>query len=519
MEEQISSIVEALKINAEKTPDKLCVGDKKNQVTYKEFWNMVKKAAVYLQEKGVQKGDMVVIRGAQKVEFLLGVFGVQLAGGAVCPLEKAIKDDRIMEIMNFVDSNIYLAEKPVKNTTVNNISLKEMFKVVQNNEAVTPNENTDNSENVVLNESSDSSEAVSSKEFSLPASDDLSEILFTTGTTGKSKGIEVTFGCNVAIAQNVIDSVGMEKDEIELITTPINHSLAIRRSYGAIYNGSSIVLTDGIKFVEDFFKLLDRYKITAITFVPAILEQVLKFAKDRFATYDNQFHYIQLGSAPLSEKAKETLKEMFPNTKLFNIYGATESGCTVSLEFSKYGDKKGSIGKPNVNAEIIFVDDNRNIVKASAQNPGNLAFKGAMNMPGYLKEPEITKEVMDDEGTLYTNDLGYMGEDGFVYLLGRKGDVINMGGIKIAPSEIEEVVAQNEMIKECACIPIPDEITGEAPKLFIVINEGFEYDEKSLHRFMLEKLEAIRVPKVVQVIDALPRTFNGKVIKRMLKEM
>ena len=204
---------------------------------------------------------MVVIRGAQKVEFLLGVFGVQLAGGAVCPLEKAIKDDRIMEIMNFVDSNIYLAEKPVKNTTVNNISLKEMFKVVQNNEAVTPNENTDNSEKVVLNESSDSNEAVNSKEFSLPASDDLSEILFTTGTTGKSKGIEVTFGCNVAIAQNVIDSVGMEKDEIELITTPINHSLAIRRSYGAIYNGSSIVLTDGIKFVEDFFKLLDRYKL------------------------------------------------------------------------------------------------------------------------------------------------------------------------------------------------------------------------------------------------------------------
>ena len=142
-----------------------------------------------------------------------------------------------------------------------------------------------------------------------------------------------------------------------------------------------------------------------------------------------------------------------------------------------------------------------------------------MNMPGYLKEPEITKEVLDDEGTLYTNDLGYMGEDGFVYLLGRKGDVINMGGIKIAPSEIEEVVAQNEMIKECACIPIPDEITGEAPKLFIVINEGYEYDEKALHKFMTDKLEAIRVPKVVQVIDELPRTFNGKVIKRKLKDM
>ena len=519
MEEQISSIVEALKINAEKTPDKLCVGDKKNQVTYKEFWNMVKKAAVYLQEKGVQKGDMVVIRGAQKVEFLLGVFGVQLAGGAVCPLEKAIKDDRIMEIMNFVDSNIYLAEKPVKNTTVNNISLKEMFKVVQNNEAVTPNENTDNSENVVLNESSDSSEAVNSKEFSLPASDDLSEILFTTGTTGKSKGIEVTFGCNVAIAQNVIDSVGMEKDEVELITTPINHSLAIRRSYGAIYNGSSIVLTDGIKFVEDFFKLLDRYKITAITFVPAILEQVLKFAKDRFATYDNQFHYIQLGSAPLSETNKEILTKMFPTTRLYNTYGATESGCTVILEFSKYGHKKKCIGRTTVNTEILFVDDKRNIVEASLEKPGILAFKGKMNMRSYYKEPEITKEVMDENGVVYTNDLGYLGEDGLVYLLGRQGDVINMGGIKIAPTEIEEVAMKHEMIKDCACIPIKDEITGEAPKLFVTLNEGYQLDQKELSKYLLSKLESLKVPKTFEVIDEIPRTFNGKIIRKQLKAL
>lgn len=507
MEEQISSIVEALKINAEKTPDKLCVGDKKNQVTYKEFWNMVKKAAVYLQEKGVQKGDMVVIRGAQKVEFLLGVFGVQLAGGAVCPLEKAIKDDRIMEIMNFVDSNIYLAEKPVKNTTVNNISLKEMFKVVPNNEAVTPNENTDNSE------------AVNSKEFSLPASDDLSEILFTTGTTGKSKGIEVTFGCNVAIAQNVIDSVGMEKDEIELITTPINHSLAIRRSYGAIYNGSSIVLTDGIKFVEDFFKLLDRYKITAITFVPAILEQVLKFAKDRFATYDNQFHYIQLGSAPLSETNKEILTKMFPTTRLYNTYGATESGCTVILEFSKYGHKKKCIGRTTVNTEILFVDDKRNIVEASLEKPGILAFKGKMNMRSYYKEPEITKEVMDENGVVYTNDLGYLGEDGLVYLLGRQGDVINMGGIKIAPTEIEEVAMKHEMIKDCACIPIKDEITGEAPKLFVTLNEGYQLDQKELSKYLLSKLESLKVPKTFEVIDEIPRTFNGKIIRKQLKAL
>mgnify|MGYP004440074485 FL=1 len=309
----------------------------------------------------------------------------------------------------------------------------------------------------------------------------------------------------------------MEKDEIELITTPINHSLAIRRSYGAIYNGSSIVLTDGI--VEDFFKLLDRYKITAITFVPAILEQVLKFAKDRFATYDNQFHYIQLGSAPLSETNKEILTKMFPTTRLYNTYGATESGCTVILEFSKYGHKKKCIGRTTVNTEILFVDDRRNIVEASLEKPGILAFKGKMNMRSYYKEPEITKEVMDEKGVVYTNDLGYLGEDGLVYLLGRQGDVINMGGIKIAPTEIEEVAMKHEMIKDCACIPIKDEITGEAPKLFVTLNEGYQLDQKELSKYLLSKLESLKVPKTFEVIDEIPRTFNGKIIRKQLKAL
>lgn len=494
MNKSVVSIIEALKINSEKTPDKLCVGDKRNRVTYIQFWNMVEKAATLLSEKGVEKGDIVVIRGAQKVEFLLGVFAVQLLGGAVCPLEKAIKDDRILEIMELVDAHIYLADKPVKHERVNNISLKELFKTVQDEE-----------------------NQIKPFSFAFPKKGDLSEILFTTGTTGKSKGIEVTCDCNVVIAQNVMDSVQMEKDEVELITTPINHSLAIRRAYGAIYNGSSVVLTDGIKFVEDFFRLLDTYKITAITFVPAILEQVLKFAKDRFAAYDEQFHYIQLGSAPLSENNKEILGKMFPTTRLYNTYGATESGCTVILEFSKYGEKQKCIGRTTVNTEILFVDENRNVVDASLEKPGILAFKGGMNMKGYYKEPEITAEVMDEQGIVYTNDLGYLGADGLVYLLGRQGEVINMGGIKIAPTEIEEVVLKHEMIKDCACIPIPDEITGEAPKLFVVLNEGYEFQQKELSKYMLSKLESLKVPKVFEVIDEIPRTFNGKIIRKQLK--
>lgn len=490
---EIGSIVEALKVNAEKMPDRVCVGDKKKSATYKEFWIMVQKAATYLKGCGVKRGDIVVFRGVQKVEFLTGVFGLHLAGAAMCPLEKAIRDDRIIEIMDFIETDKYLAEKPVNNSKVQNISLKELFSY-----AISKESKID--------------------EFNMPDKNDLSEILFTTGTTGKSKGIEITFGINIAIAQNVVDSVSMGDDEVELLTSPINHSLAIRRFYAAIYNGTTAILTDGFVFVEGFFKVLDTYKVTAITFVPAILDTVLKFAKDRFSTYDNQFNYIQMGSAPLSETDKEILTEMFPTVRLYNTYGATESAATVILEFNKYADKKNCIGRTTVNTTIFFADENKNEIEASPENPGFMAFKGAMNMKGYYKEPEITAEVMMD-GNVYTNDMGYLGEDGFVYLLGRKGDVINMGGLKIAPTEIEEVVSQNNNIKDCACIPVSDEIAGEVPKLYVVMNDGCEFDQKEISKFMLDKLESFKVPKIFEVIDEIPRTFNGKIIRKQLKEL
>lgn len=493
MKSDVSSILEAIRKYAQLTPDKLCVGDKKKSATYAEFWTMLKKAATYFKANGVEKGDIVVLRAAQKVEFLIGTLGIRLAGGVACPLEKAVKDDRILEIMSVVESKVYLAEKPVKNENIKNISFKEMYKVVSDEES--PME-----------------------EFLMPESDDVAEILFTTGTTGKSKGIEITYKNNIAVAQNVVNNVEMGHDEVELITAPINHSLAIRRFYGDMYNGCAAILTDGFVFVEDFFKLLDNYKVTAITFVPAILDMVLKFAKDRFAKYDKQFNYIQLGSAPLSEEDKKILREIFPTVRLYNVYGSTESGCVVALEFSKYIDKQKCIGKPAVNTTIFFVDEDRKEVEASPEKPGYMAFKGPMNMKGYYRDPETTKEALEN-GNIYTNDLGYIGEDGLVYLLGRKGEVINMGGLKIAPTEIEEVVMTHEKIKECACIPIPDEFAGEAPKLYVVMNEGYEFDQKEIAKFMLEKLEAFKVPKVFEEIDELPRTFNGKIQRKKLKEL
>ena len=494
--ENYTSILQAIKEHTQEHPGKLCVADKKTEATYEKFWKMLNIGADYLRKYGVEKEDVVVFKCSAKMEYLFALFSIQLAGAVACPLEKAVKEERILEIINFVESKFFLDYKTVNQEGVTNINLKEMFQLAYDDETPAPD-----------------------TEFVLPQSDDLTEILFTTGTTGKSKGIEIVAKNNIAVAQNVSESIGIRKDEVEMVTAPLNHSMSLRRTYAEFYVGGTVIVTDGVKFVDSFFKLMDLYRVTALSFVPAILEQLLKFGKEKFATYRDQIHYIQLGSAPLSEEAKKVLKEMFPNAGLYNIYGSTESGCVITLNFAKDANKVGSVGTPNVNTTIRFVDDDRKEIKASKDNPGKLAFIGGMNVRGYYKEPEITKELLDDEGVVYTSDLGYLGDDGFVYLLGRKGEVINVGGIKVAPTEVEEVVNKCEMIKESAVIPIPDEITGEALKLFVVMEEGYEYNEKELKKYMLDKIEAIKVPKVVQVIDSLPRTFNGKIIKRELKEL
>lgn len=491
--EQYKSILHALKVHAENSPEKFCVGDKKSSATYGELWLMVQRAASFFRKSGIGPGMVVSIRACQKIEYLVALLGVQLAGGAVCPLEKAIKDLRILEIMRFVDSSVCIAEKSVKSDSIRNFSLKEVLQCAKD-------------------------ATLDLIEFTLPEGSERSEILFTTGTTGKSKGIEVSFAANICIAQNVVDSVSMIPDEVELITTPASHSLAIRRIYGALYNGSSLVLTDGAKFLDDFFELLDRYRVTAITFVPAILEQVLKYGKEQFSTYRSQLNYIQIGSAPLPESSKKVLSELLKGVRLYNTYGSTESACTAILEFSRYPDKKNCIGRLTVNSAILFVDEERNLIEATSASPGYLAFSGGMNMMGYYKEPELTAEVLDANGIIYTNDLGYRGQDGLIYLLGRKGDVINMGGIKVAPTEIEEVAMQSPMVKDCACIPITNEVTGEAIKLFLSLNPGYQFDQKELTRFLLDRLEALKVPKVYEVIDEIPRTFNGKIIRKQLKE-
>lgn len=484
----VRSIVEAVAGYAQMTPDKFCLADAKKEATYGEYWSYIYGYAAHLKEIGVAKGDNVVVRNAQNMETLICGLAIQLTGAVFVPVEKNAADSRILEIIESTQAVCYIAAKALEVPC-----LYEKMTGVTTYQAAQADFET----------------------FAYPNAEDTAEILFTTGTTGKSKGIELTHKNVVAVAENVIDGVEMGKENVELIPVPVSHSHGLRRYYANMLNGSAAVILDGVIFTGKVFDRIEQCKVTAIDLVPAALSALFKLSGDRLGDYKDQLEYIQLGSAAIPEPDQERLRRLLPHTRLYNFYGTTESGCSCILDFNAHQDKKSCIGRPTCHSHFIFADEQGNPIEASEENPGFLACAGDMNMKGYYQSPKLNEETIRN-GYIYTKDLSYMGEDGFIYMLGRQDDVIITGGSKVAPDEIEGIACEFAGIADCACIPVDSPILGKEPKLFVELERGAIFDESAIYQFLKDRLEAYKVPKLIEQIDKIPRTYNGKIQRKEL---
>ncbi len=494
------SIVENLARHAGETPERLCFADENKALTYREVWASVYGLSKELGRRGVGKKSCVIIESDQSADFMICEFAIQLAGGIFVPLERNAAIPRIVEIGTDCDAVIYIARRNV---------LAQADPSELGGIAEIPF--------MALEDACSFAEEVCIDEVNFPVAGDVAEILFSTGTTGKSKGIVLTHGNDVAIAENVINGVKMKPDNVEMIPMPTSHSHGLRRSYGNIANGSSVVYISKITLLKKLFNMMREYRVTSIDLSPSMLSIIFKLSKDAIGEFCDVMDYVQLGSAPLPEEDKQHLSRLLPKTRLYNFYGTTEAGCSCILDFNEVQGKPGCIGKPAVNSVFKVVDEDHNEIQSSPDNLGFLASAGAINMKEYFKAPELTKEAMPDGDYIYTKDLGYIDADGFVYMLGRKDDVINFAGIKISPEEVEALVVKNVIIKDCALIPIEDALTGQAPKLFIALEDGCEYDAKAFRIFLSEIIDANKQPKYIEVIDEIPRTFNGKIKRNVLK--
>ncbi len=480
----MDSLVERILDLSEKQPNKVAVADINSSLTYSELGQLVHNAAGFLKKYG-RKGDCVLIQANHLCAFVVGVLATHYAGLICVPIDQKLPKENLTAIIESTQAHILIGDGSYSG--MKTVSFDEIMQCPKEEQSI---------------------------EF--PSRDDLSDLFFTTGTTGKPKGVTYNHRALIAVVENLIHGSHMEEDTVYLVYGPLNHVFSIRKIYYTLFCGCTAVLMNGLLNVKQFFRLIEEWKVTATHLLPSAAKMLFKLTGDKLGEYKDQLRFLETGTAPFAEEDKAYLRKLLPNTRLYYGYGCSEADCATKLEYSKYPEKQYCVGRKTIHATIIIVDKERNEIPSTRDHPGYVAIKGDMNMVGYWKEPKLTSEVMEN-GFVYTNDIGYFDDDGFLYILGREGDVINVGGIKVSAKEIEDKAILLPEIEDCAVIPIPDAISTQAPKLFVQIKDGAVFDEKEIRAFLAQYFETYKLPRVITQIDSIPRTFNGKIMKSKLK--
>lgn len=486
----MDSIVSAVAKFAQERPDRAAVIANDNEITYAQLWKEIQGFAEYIKSFDLPEGSRIIVKSDSDIWFAVSCFAIQLTGNVHVPLEKSIGVKGLEDVASQLGAAMVISNTDIQGDFVSVDSDKVREIGAENYK--------------------------DGLEFIFPSKEMTCDILFTTGTTGKSKGVVISHRAVVAVSENVQYGAEIPDDNVYLVPAPINHASAIRKLYVSMLTGTTVVLLDGFKDIRKFYSYIEKYNVTSILMPPAAVRMLLVLSKKELAKYSGQLHHIHTGSAAFPEADKELLCSLLPETRLYFAYGSSEAGCVSMFDYSKHKGLISCVGKPNKNAHIFIVDDNRQEIQSSSTNQGLIAIKGGMTMTEYFEEPELTKEVLVD-GVVYTNDMGYIDENGFVYMLGRRGDVISIGGLKIAPTEVENIVLRFPGIAECACFAVEDRMGGCVPKLNIVEEKGADVDINELKKHMASYLEAFKVPKLVAKVEEIPKTSNGKIDRKVLK--
>lgn len=476
------SIVKSIYTHSQETPDKIAIIATDGTYTYKELWAAVSNISARLRDRGIQKGERVILEAGPTFEYLACCYGIHLSGAVHVPVEKDVPESRIEEIAAEIMPSLILSGKHPVETLGFTIT-------------------------GIIGSPDDTCE--------FPEESMLQEILFTTGTTGKSKGVMIThYGqMNMCESQNAV--LNYSVDNIWMIPTPMNHAAGLRKTHMSMVRGSTVLLMDGFRNLKLFFQNMRDYHVTSLYLPPSAVHYILMLASRELAKFDEQLDFLYSSSSALPGGDKEKLIELLPHVRKFDAYGGSEVGAVVYIDYNAERRDGRCVGKPNPGVDVFIVDENYEPFEAGEDNPGIIAIRSNTVTAGYWNEPEMTADTIHD-GVIYMTDLGYMSEDGFLYLIGRRDDVINVGGLKVAPTEVEDVAQRFQMIAECVCVPYEDRTYGKCLKMYVVVREGFTFNASEIESYLETKLEAYKVPKFIEPIQEIPRTFNGKIDRKKL---
>ncbi|MBO7069480.1 MAG: acyl--CoA ligase [Bacteroidaceae bacterium] len=385
-------------------------------------------------------GNAVVVRSTQQADFLITYFACHLTGKAIVPLESDCPDTKLSTIQHEIST------------------------------------------------------------CQIPSH--VADILYTTGTTGRQKGIMLSHKAIIANAENLISAMQFTEDLLFVISGPLNHIGSLSKVWPTIVSGGTLCITPGMKDMNTFlgaFRL--PYHKVATFLVPSSIRMLLQFAQKELASLSEKIDFIETGAAPMPQSDMEALCRLLPQTRLYNTYASTETGIICTHNYNSDYCTAGCLGRPMQHSAVLITAD------------GNVACKGDTLMEGYVGDEALTQSVLHD-GTLFTSDQGRIDDYGRLHLAGRLGDIINIGGYKVNPVEVEDAALLFPGIADCICTPSPHPVLGTVLKLYVVPKDGTVLNKKDLYAYLMQKLEHHKVPQLYTVTNHIERTFNGKLNRK-----
>ncbi|WP_342042327.1 long-chain-fatty-acid--CoA ligase [Bacillus sp. OTU2372] len=458
--------------------------------------------AAGLRRIGIEKGDRVIVCMPNSPEVLFAYQGITRAGAIIVPVMFTLHPKELHYIArNSLAKAVITSSYVLQNVEKSMEALPERPAVILSD--LPSNEHITNFYDLLV--------PVEKEFIDDGKADDTAVILYTSGTTGNPKGVLLTHKNLFSNAQN-----SAKHNETERGTTlgvlPLAHVYGLTVSNVCYLTGSAIVVFSSFE-VKEVFKAIDTFRVRTFSAVPAMIHAMVSYPNtDNYDT--SSLESVGSGSAPLPVALLYAFEQKF-GAKVLEGYGLSEAAPVVTAHSKRIEIKPGSVGVPIPGVEIKIVDGNG--LEVPAGEVGELVVRGDNVTPGYYQNQQETNRVLKDSW-LYTGDMARVDDEGYVYIVDRKKDLIIRGGFNVYPRDVEEILNGHEEVFEAAVVGIPDERMGEELVACVVKRPGSNVTEEELIQFCQDHLAKNKTPRKVIFLEALPRNGVGKILKTHLRQ-
>jgi O-succinylbenzoic acid--CoA ligase len=478
-----------LEKRAELSPDRVALSANDEQWTFTELNRRAKITARKIAALGIEKGDFVSFLFQNGLHAAETVHALHYLGAVLVPLNTRLTPRELAWQLNDSGAKLLLYDE------ANNENAKTVMREALGIQAVSVQELS------------------SVHEVDIPLQtvielDDLHSILYTSGTTGYPKGVMLSYGSHWWSAIGSSLNLGLHQDDRWLAAVPLFHVSGLSILMRSVIYGITAVIHE--KFEPKATNhAIQNEKVTIVSVVSSMLSRMVEVLD---VPYPKTFRCMLLGGGPAPKVLLEKCRSL--DIPVFQTYGMTETASQIVTLAPEYMlSKLGSAGKPLFPAELYIEKDGQ---QAKAGETGEVAVRGPNVTKGYFKREDATKSAIHEDGWLRTGDLGYLDEDGFLYVLDRRKDLIISGGENVYPAEIEAVLLEHPNVGDAGVSGVSDEQWGQVPVAFVQRKKGSEIDGSTMIAFCRERLARYKVPARVYFVEELPRNASRKLLRREL---